>query len=102
MGLWLVAAAAPPVAVVLSLPSVFTIGAITLVGLYELLRKRTARTAFAFAGFLSRTGLSVAAIAIAGQYRTRPEDRATSSSSGLRRFRRRSTNPPRWLDGSFA
>jgi hypothetical protein len=74
-GLWLVAVATP-VAVAVSLPSLFTIGAIAMVGLYELARRRTASLAFAFGGFLTTSGLSVVAMAVAGQYRNRPEDRA--------------------------
>ena len=74
-GLWLVAAAAP-VAVAVSLPSLFTIGAIAMVGLYEMLRRRTPPLALAFIGFITAAGLSILAMAVAGQYRTRPDDRA--------------------------
>ena len=74
-GLWLLAVAAP-VAVAISLPSMFTIGAIVFVALYELVRRRSPSTALAVAGLVLAVGLSVAAMAFAGQYRTRPEDRA--------------------------
>ncbi len=73
--LWLVAAAVPA-ALAVSLPSVFTIGAIALVGFCELLRRRTAATALAGAGFAFSAGISVAAMAWLGQYRTPPDARA--------------------------
>jgi hypothetical protein len=74
-GLWLVAAAAP-LAVAVSLPSLFTIGAIAMVGFFQMLRRRTPSIALAFIGFLTTAGLSVVAMAVAGQYRTLPDDRA--------------------------
>ena len=57
-------------AVAVSLPSLFTIGAIALVGFFQMLRRRTPATALAFIGFLTTAGLSVVAMAVAGQYRT--------------------------------
>ncbi len=74
-GLWLLAAAAP-LAVAVSLPSVFMIGAICVVLLYELLRWRAKSTALAGAGFVTSVGLSVAAMVSMGQYRTPPGARA--------------------------
>ncbi len=73
--LWLLAAAAPA-AVAISLPSLFTIGGIVVMVLHDLVRRRAPRAALAVAGFLLAVGGSVAAMAFAGQYRTRPEDRA--------------------------
>jgi hypothetical protein len=73
-GLWILAAAVPP-AVAFSLPSVFPIGAIALLGLFKLLRRHTAATAIAYGGFLTATGLSVATLAAMGQYRMLPADR---------------------------
>ena len=72
--LWILAAAVPP-AVAFSLPSVFPIGAIALLGLFKLSRRRTAASAIAYGGFLTATGLSVATLAAMGQYRMPAADR---------------------------
>src|SRR5262249_41685842 len=72
---WALAAVAP-LAVALSLPSVFLLGGIAVVGLWEVLARRRTALVFAYGGFLAATGLAVAAMAGMGQYQTSPEDRA--------------------------
>ena len=74
-GLWLLAVAVP-VAVAISLPSMFTIGAIVFVALLRIGSEAVPFRPCAVAGLVLAVGLSVAAMAFAGQYRTRPEDRA--------------------------
>ncbi len=74
-GLWKSAVVAP-LAVAVSLPSLFVIGGIASVGLFELLKSRSARFGLALAAFLTTAGLSIAAMAAAGQYRSSPGDRA--------------------------
>ena len=73
--LWLVAAAVP-LAVVVSLPSVFTIGAIAIFAVCGLLTRRTTSTTLAVAGFVTIAGLSIAAMFWMGQYQTPPGARA--------------------------
>ena len=75
--LWLFAAAIP-LAVAVSLTSLFMIGATGIIGLVHLLAKRhTVRAAVAWAvsGPLIVAGTSIAAMAGLGQYRTPPADR---------------------------
>ena len=97
-GLWLLAAAVP-LAVSVSLPSVFTIGAICVVLLYELLR-----------GARNRRPLPAPDLSRAWGSRLRPWSRwgntgrrrgrgPISSSSGPRRFPRRDTTLSHWHDG---
>jgi hypothetical protein len=73
-GLWLIAVAAP-LAIGVSLPSLFTIGAIGLVAAYELLRKRSVSIGLGFAAVLMTMGITVGVMAALGQYRVSPEDR---------------------------
>src|SRR5262249_36710087 len=112
--LWALAAVAP-LAVALSLPSVFLLGGIAAVGLWDILARRqeVARASsqcpgvvglwtalarrqtapmFAYGGFLAATGLAVAAMAGMGQYQTSPEDRAYFLSFWAEAF------PPSWHD----
>ena len=92
-GRWLwVLAAVTPLAVALSLPSVFLLGAIAVVGLWEVLARRKTAPVFAYSGFLTAAGLSVAALAAMGQYQTAPEDRAYFLSFWAEAF------PPSWRD----
>ncbi len=90
-GLWALAAAVPP-AMAVSLPSVFPIGAIALVVLFKLSRRRTAAAALAYSGFLAATGLSVATLAAMGQYRMLPADRRYFLKFWAQAF------PPSWRE----
>jgi hypothetical protein len=65
-----------PVAVAVSLPSVFLIGAIAVVGLREVLARRMSGLVIAYGGFLAAAGLSVAAMGALGQYHSAAGDRA--------------------------
>jgi hypothetical protein len=89
--LWAIAAMVP-LALVISLPAVFTIGAIALCGLNELLRRRAGRSAWAFGGFVVSAGVSVAVLAALGQYRLRPGDRQYFLKFWAQAF------PPSWRD----
>jgi hypothetical protein len=75
--LWVLAAVAP-LAVLLSLPSIFLLGAIALVGLVDVAARRqkrlTAACACAYAGLLAAIGAGVGAMAYLGQYHTSPDD----------------------------
>ena len=62
-------------AVAVSLPSVFVIGTIAVVGWYEVLARRRTMLVFAYGGFLVAVGLASAAMAALGQYHMSPEDR---------------------------
>jgi hypothetical protein len=52
------------------------IGALVVVGSWEVLRRRTAGLLLAFSGFLATAGLTVAMMAAQGQYQSSPGDRA--------------------------
>jgi hypothetical protein len=65
-----------PAVVSMSLPSVFVIGAIGIVGLCDLLARRRIAFAFSYAGFLATAGLAVAVLFALGQYQTSSADRA--------------------------
>jgi hypothetical protein len=73
-GFWFLAGVAP-LAIGLSLPSVFLIGAIAIVGLWELLRRRAAGALLAYGGFLASAGIAVTTMAAIGQYQSSPGDR---------------------------
>ncbi len=74
-GLWKSAVLAP-LAVAVSLPSLFVIGGIGSVGFYELLKRRSVQFGLGLAAFVTTAGLAIAAMAAAGQYRSSPGDRA--------------------------
>jgi len=89
--LWALAAVVP-LAVAVSLPSVFVIGTIAVVGFYEVLARRRAKLVFAYGGFLVAVGLAIAAMAALGQYRMSPGDRAYFLRYWAAAF------PPSWRD----
>ena len=72
--LWILAAMMPLVTGI-SLPSVFLIGSIVAVGLYEVLARREIKLTNAFGGLLAAAGSSVALMATLGQYHASPADR---------------------------
>jgi len=74
-GPWAVTAVLP-VAVSVSLPSLFLIGTIAVVGLRDILARRRIGLALAYGGFLATAGLTVAALGAMGQYHTPTADRA--------------------------
>jgi hypothetical protein len=89
--LWALAAVAP-LAVAVSLPSVFVIATIASVGVFQVVARREARLIIAFGGFLSAAGLTIVAMAILGQYHALPENRAYFSGFWSAAF------PPSWRD----
>ena len=89
--LWLLAATVPLV-VVTSLPSVFVIGAIAAVGLYEVLAAADSMLLIAYTGFLAAAGLAIATMAALGQYHASPADRDYLINFWTGAF------PPSWRD----
>jgi hypothetical protein len=89
--LWALAAIVP-VAIALSLPAVFTIGAIALCGMSELLWRRAHTSARSFAGLFASAGIAVAVLAALGQYRMLPADRTYFLKFWAQAF------PPSWRD----
>ncbi len=73
-GVWLLAAAVP-FAMAVSLPSVFVLGAIALVGLVDA-PARGKGVVLAWIGCLAAIGASVGTLVWLGQYHTSPDDRA--------------------------
>ncbi len=67
-------AAAVPLVISVSLPSLFVIGAIALVGMCEIMARRRLFLVFAYGVFLAAAGLTVLAMAALGQYRTKISD----------------------------
>ena len=90
-GRWILAAVAP-LAIAASLPSVFVIGTIAVVGLYEVLVRWRTKLVFTYGGFLVAAGLSIATMAALGQYHTSPGDRAYFLRFWAEAF------PPSWHD----
>src|SRR5262249_26822038 len=88
----LVLAAAMPLAVPTSLPSIFVIGAIATVGVVEVLPRFTHKNAACFMGFLGSAALAVGCMAVFGQYRAAPEDRNYLINFWAGAF------PPSWHD----
>jgi len=74
-GLWVLAALAP-LAIGISLPSIFLIGSLAVVGLWEFFRRRKIGLLIAYGGFVASAALAIAAMAALGQYNTTPADRA--------------------------
>ncbi len=74
-GFWELAAVAP-VAVALSLPSVFVIATIAVLGMLELVKTWQIRLALSYAVFLAAAGAGFGIMAALGQYQTTPADRA--------------------------
>jgi hypothetical protein len=58
----------------ISLPSLFLIGSIAAVGLYEVLARREAKLSRAFGGFLAAAGVGVTLMSALGQYHASLED----------------------------
>jgi hypothetical protein len=81
-----------PLALAFSLPAAFTVGAIALCGLNELLRRRAVRSAWAYGGFVVSAGVSVAFLTALGQYRILPGDRQYFLRFWAQAF------PPSWRD----
>ncbi len=81
-----------PLAIAVSLPSVFVIATIASVGVFQVLSRREARLILAFGGFLGATGLTIAAMAVLGQYHASPENRAYFLDFWSEGF------PPSWRD----
>jgi len=90
-GLWVLAAVAP-LAIGVSLPSIFLIGSIAVVGLWEVFRWRKTGLLIAYGGFLAAAGLAIAAMAALGRYNTSPADRAYFLKFWATAF------PPSWSD----
>jgi hypothetical protein len=74
-GLWLLAGLAPA-AIALSLPSVFILGGIAVIGLREVIVQRSLRLALAYAALIAAAAATVALLAVIGQYQATPADRA--------------------------
>jgi hypothetical protein len=74
-GLWLIAGVVP-LAIGVSLPSLFTMAAIGIVAVHGLFKKRSAAIGVPLAAFVVATGTSVGLMAAFGQYRVSPDDRA--------------------------
>jgi hypothetical protein len=89
--LWALAAVAP-LAVASSFPSVFLLGSIAMVGLWDIVKRPRTTPVVAYGAFLVATGLSVAAMAGMGQYRTSPADRSYFLKFWAEAF------PPSWRD----
>jgi hypothetical protein len=89
--LWALATAMP-LAVSTSLPSMFVIGAIAIVGLIEVLSRFSYKLAVSFAGFLALAGLAIGCMAVLGQYRAAHEDRDYLVNFWIGAF------PPSWRD----
>jgi len=64
-----------PMAVSLSLPSIFLIGSIAIIGLADIRARRGIGSVCAYGGFLATAGLTVAALFALGQYQTSAADR---------------------------
>jgi hypothetical protein len=78
--------------VVVSLPSVFVITPIAVIGLFEVARRRRAGPILAYAGFLAAAGGGVAVLAALGRYQLSPGDRACYLAFWAEGF------PPSWRD----
>jgi hypothetical protein len=89
---FLALAAAVPAAIVLSLPAVFVISGIALVGLWRVVRERSLAGCVAYGTFIAASGLSLGAMALLGQYQSDPESRSYFLAFWDKAF------PPSWLD----
>jgi hypothetical protein len=89
--LWVLAAVVSLVAAT-SLPSVFLIATIAVVGSFEVLQRRESKLAIAFGAFLAAAGLTVGLLWILGQYHASPDDREYLISFWKGAF------PPSWRD----
>ena len=90
---WLLAlAVAAPVCVSVSLPSLFVLAAVAVVGFFEVVVGRRKGLLPAYAAFLGMTAAGVVAMAAAGQYQSTPEDRAYFLNFWSQGF------PPSWRD----
>ena len=74
-GLWVMAGVVP-LAIGVSLPSLFTIAAIGVVVAWEFFKKRSASIGLPLIALVATTGISVGVMAALGQYRVSPGDRA--------------------------
>ena len=72
---WILAAIAPG-CVAVSLPSLFVIAGVAVVGFVEILKRRQVVSSLTFLAFLMSAGLGVGLMAWLGQYHSSPEDRA--------------------------
>ena len=89
--LWALAAAMP-FAVSTSLPSIFVIGAIAVVGLVEVLIRFSYKLAASYIGFVGAAGLAMGCMAALGQYHAAAEDRNYLINFWIGAF------PPSWRD----
>ena len=89
--LWALAAAMP-LAVSTSLPSIFVIGAIAVVGLVEVLVRFSYKLAASYIGFVGAAGLAMGCMAALGQYHAAAEDRNYLINFWIGAF------PPSWRD----
>ncbi len=89
--LWALAAVTP-LAISMSLPSIFVIGAIAIVGVVEVCRRFSFKLAASFAGFLASATLAMVCMAALGQYHAAPADRAYLVNFWIGAF------PPSWRD----
>jgi hypothetical protein len=81
-----------PLAVSISLPSLFVIAAIVLLGLYEILLRRRLGLIIAYGGLVATAGLAVAVVAALGQYHTAAADKPYFLEFWASAF------PPNWRD----
>ena len=86
--LWVLAAFAP-IAVAVSLPSMFILVAIAAVGLLDVAAARRTGVTTAYLAFLATAGIGVAGLAAMGQYHTTPGDREYFLNFWRKGFRRR-------------
>lgn len=90
---WLLAlAVAAPVAMSTSLPSVFLLAPIAVVGFFEIVARRRWGLVPAYAAFLAMTVAGGIAMAVIGQYHATPDDRAYFLKFWAQGF------PPSWRD----
>jgi hypothetical protein len=85
-------AAAMPFVVSTSLPSIFVIGAIAIVGLVEVRIRFSYKLAASYMGFVGAAGLAMGCMAALGQYHAAAEDRNYLINFWIGAF------PPSWRD----
>ncbi len=91
---FLALAVAAPLCVAVSLPSLFLLAPIAVVGFFEVVARRGRGLLLAYAAFLATTCATILAMAALGQYQTTPEARAYFLNFWSEGF------PPSWRDPS--
>jgi hypothetical protein len=81
-----------PLAVLTSLPSMFVIGAIAIVGLVEVVTRFSNKLAASYVGFVGAAGLAIGCMTALGQYHAAPADRNYLVNFWIGSF------PPSWRD----